>query len=304
MMSRIPLLTGILIAQLALVGLILLGGNDEPSSVTLLDFDASDVTSLTIEDGDGNTVDLFRSDAGWRLGELPADASKIAGVIESLAGGSAGWPVATSEDSQSRFEVTADAFQRRVRFGGASGELAVLYIGSSPGFRRVHARRDGEDAVFSIDFAVHELTADRGDWLNRYLFSAEGITRVVLPSGEALAADGEGGWSIDGRVVDGEAAGDFVDRVARLSVLGFAGDMPDEGLGEPQILSVEDALGSHTLSFRFHETDDEYVLTSDRFPGRFTVASYLAEQILIPADALEPAAETGEEAVAAPDENG
>ena len=222
MMSRIPLLTGLLAVQLLLIGFLLLRGGSEPTATALLDFEADDVMSISIEDGDGNRVALDRTDAGWRLGEVPADADKVTGVIESLAGGAAGWPVATSEDSQARFEVTAEAFQRRVRFDGASGELATLYIGSSPGFRRVHARRDGEDAVFSIDFAVHELPADRDDWLNTQLLRTEGISRVVFPDGQVLALDDGGIWSLDGGAVDESATEEFVNRIARLSVLGFA----------------------------------------------------------------------------------
>jgi hypothetical protein len=197
------------------------------------------------------------------------------------------WPVATSESSQARFEVTADAFQRRVNFGGISGELAVLYIGSSPGFRRVHARRDGADAVYSIDFGVHELPADRSEWLNKQLFRTEGISRVVLPQGEVLMMDDQGVWTLDGRATDAAVTGEYVDRIARLAVLGFADDAALDDLGDPQVLSVEDEQGSHALTFRFDEAEDQYVLTSDRMPGEYTVASYIVEQVLISADELE-----------------
>ena len=57
------------------------------------------------------------------------------------------------------------------------------------------------------------------------------------------------------------------------------------------MLSVEDELGSHRLSFRFDEAADEYVLTSDREDGPFRVASYIVEQILVSAEELEPGAD-------------
>jgi len=293
MMNRIPLLAGLLVVQLILIGLVLLSGDERPAASTLLDFEAADVMALEIEDDEGNRISLERTDAGWRINEIPADAQRIADAIETLAGGNAGWPVATSEGSQARFEVTADAFQRRVRFDGASGELAVLYIGTSPGFRRVHARKDGDDAVFSVDFGVHELPMDPGDWLDKQLFNSDGITRVRFPEGAELVSGADGVWTLDGQAVDEAATADYVDRIQRLSVLGFFESDGDEGLEDPVVLQVRDDQGEHQLTFSFDSENDQYVLKSDRHPGEFTVASYLAEQILAPAADLLPA-EDGE----------
>jgi hypothetical protein len=96
---------------------------------------------------------------------------------------------------------------------------------------------------------------------------------------------------LDGQAADEAAAADYVDRIERLSVLGFAGPVAEDQLGEPVSLEVEDARGTHRLSFRFDEDSDEYVLRSDRLPGEFTVASYIVEQILIPATELLPSDE-------------
>jgi hypothetical protein len=306
MMSRIPLLAGLLVVQLVLIALMWSGGDSQPTASRLLDFEESAVTALSIEDAEGDAVNLVRADEGWLIDGVPADAGKVTGVIEALAGGSAGWPVATSESSQSRFEVTADAFQRRIRFEGASGELALLYIGTSPGFRRVHARAEGEDGVFSIDFGLHEVPTDPDDWLNKQLFRTEAITRVAFPEGQVLAAGEDGAWTLDGQAADQAAARDYVDRIERLSVLGFAGQAAEDQLGEPVVLEVEDTRGTHGLTFRFDEASDEYVLMSDRLPGEFTVASYIVEQILVPAAELLPSdeAEVPEEGPSATAEDG
>ena len=179
----------------------------------------------------------------------------------------------------------------------------MLYIGTSPGFRRVHARTEGDDAVFSIDFGIHELPVDEDDWLNQQLFRTEEISSVVFPDGQTLTMNGEGTWTLDGQPVDATATDEYVGRIARLSVLGFADLSARESLGEPQAISVEDGQGRYTLSFRFDEAEDEYVLTSDRIEGTFTVASYIAEQILVPADELKAGASetdaTGADASAA-----
>jgi hypothetical protein len=290
MIARIPLLTGLLIVQLVLLAVLLLGGDEDRGTAKLLDFEPAQVNALTFEDADGKTVSLRMVDGDWRIGELPADADRIGEVIESLVGGSASWPVATSESSQARFEVAEDAFQRRVRFAGESGELATLYLGSSPGFRRIHAREADADAIFSIDFAVHQLPVDGSDWLDKQLLQTESISRVTFPDGAVLAGNDESGWILDGQAADPEAASRFVERIEGLSVLGLHEASADTVLGEPVTIAVQDDEGSHELSFRFNEAVDEYVLTSDRLPGEFTVASYIVEQILVPTAELLPEA--------------
>lgn len=301
MNQRISWLAVLLVVQLLLVGLLSLGTDDEQSARQLLDIEANAVTRLQIADAEGNSVELNRGESGWLLGEVPADAGKITDTIETLVSGSASWPVATSVSSQERFEVTADSFQRRVSFGRGDEPLAVLYLGTSPGFRRVHARRDGEDAVYSIDYVLSDLPATRSDWLDKNLFQTDEIASVTLPSGQVLTRNESGDWFVDGEAADPAAMGRYLNRITDLSVLGFFEPAPAEEavvLGEAAVLQVEDGQGSHSLSFSFNEADDEYVLTSDRVPGQFIVASYIVEQILI--DAMELVAESESESESEP----
>lgn len=289
MIARIPLLSGLLVVQLVILAVLLFSGDDEDSAAALLDFDAAEVTGLRIEDDEGSVVSLTSVDGAWRLGGLPAAGDKVREVIEALTGGSANWPVATSESSQARFEVAADAFQRRIDFTGAAGELATLYLGSSPGFRRIHAREADADAIFSIDFGVHQLPMSDSDWLDKQLLQVETIASVTFPDGAVLSGDDEAGWTLNGEPADLEAATRYVDRLEGLSVLGLHETGADEQLGEPVSITLEDNEGAHALTFRFNEAADEYVLESDRLPGAFTVASYIVEQILVSPDELLPA---------------
>lgn len=303
MNSRIGLLLGLLIVQIALVGVAFFGAGRDEGGEPFLDVDPAQVTGLTIRGGDDDAVVLARSSDGWRLGELPADGTKITDVIGKLTGGSAIWPVATSADSQGRFEVTEDKHQRRIDFESEAGPLATVYLGTSPGYRRIHARREGSDATYSIDFAVHELPTDADEWLDKQLLATEGVRRVELPGGQVLAREGsDGGWTLDGSAAEQEAAQRLAERIERLSVLGRYESAPGATLGEAKTVLLEDDGGAHRLTFRFNEPADEYVLTTDRYPGEFTVASYVAEQILAePADLL-PEPNTDEQAAEVPAE--
>lgn len=299
MNSRIGLLAALLAVQLVLVGIALFAGGRDEAGDAFLGLDPEAVTGLSISGDEADGVVLARTTEGWRVGELPADSDKITDVIDKLTGGTPSWPVATSEDSRTRFEVTAEKHQRRVDFEGEDGVLATVYLGTSPGYRRVHARRDGDDEVYSIDFAVHELPADTDDWLDRRLLASTGIRRVELPGGRVLAQAGDDtGWTLDGAVTDPEATRRYLERIERLAVLGRFEPDESSAPGEAQLVLVDSADGSQRLTFRFNEAEDEYVLTSDRYPGEFTVASYVAEQILADPDDLLPKPEASDPAAA------
>ena len=313
MNKRLSLLVGILLVQLLLIGLVNLTRGAGDSSALFLDIDESAVNGLTISDAEGLTVSLERTDAGWRLdGGLPADSAKVVAVIESLAAQSASWPVATSDNSQNRFEVTEGLHQRRLRLSADDETLADVFLGTSPGFRRVHAREAATDSIFSIDFAVHEVPTTRGDWLNKSLLQTEEVSAVVFPAGEVLSRHEDGSdWLLDGSATDAEAVAGLIEHIERLTVLGFydqteelkapdlLADLEEQLIADelktldkaPATLTVEDAQGRYQLTFRHDEVEDEYVLSTDRFEGQFRVASYIVEQLLVDVVDLKPAVE-------------
>ena len=319
MSGRIGLLGGLLAAQAVIVaGLLLASGVGSDAGVSqLLSFDPANVTKLGVS-GEEGAVQLVRDGKDWRLVHeseqdepdgLPADGGKVSELLADLSDLDASWPVATSEDSAERFEVTEDSHQRRLIIEDEDGPVADLLLGTSPGYRRVHARVSGASEVYSIDFSNFEAPTDAGQWLDKALLAAQGeVSRVVLEDAWRLERpDGE--WQIDGAPADAEAANDLVRRFTGLRVLG----MPDEGddadgdgdaASRPAgVFLVTDEEGEHRLTL-FHEAEeDDYSLMSDRVPGRFEVATYIAEQMLAdPADlqskdgVAEDAAETAAEA--------
>ncbi len=308
MNGRLPLLAALLIVQLLIIAAVVLVGEESGDAALLLELEPEAVTGLEIEDGEGATVMAVRADGGWTVDGLPADGDKLLDAIEALGAGRAAWPVATSAGARERFEVEDDAFQRRVQLTLAEADPVTLYLGTSPGFRRVHARREGEDAIYSIDFGVHQLPTDLDDWLDKGLLQSSGLEGIVFDDGRRLQLDAEGAWRLDDAATDAEAVMGFVERIEGLTVLGrheepiggnggeTAEDAGEAGTASvPAIasgsLSLETAAGSQRLDFRFNADADEYVVTSDRHPGAYRVASYLVEQMLIaPEELLAPLA--------------
>ena len=295
MNTRLGLLGGLLAVQALIVAGLLLAGSAGRGEAAegLLPFEPAQAVSLAIATQD-EEVALSRGDDGWELdGGLPADDSKVGEVLEKLAGASAAWPVATSAATAERFEVTEDSFQRRLTIAREDGGTATLFLGSSPGYRRVHARAAGADEVYSIDFSNYEAPADAGQWLDRTLLRPGGTVAAVNRDGVWSLARGEDGdWLVDGAVAVQEAADELIGRFENLNVLGIAGDGGEPGGS----FSVRDDTGEYRLDFFFEEEEDDYSVASSRVEGRFEIATYIAEQMLIEAADLLPEEDAPEDA--------
>lgn len=304
MSGKIGLLGGLLAAQVVIIaGLLLASGvGSDAGAPHLLSFDPANVTKLEVS-GEEDAVQLVRDGEDWRLADgvldgLPADGGKVSELLSDLSDLDAPWPVATSDDSAERFEVTEGNHQRRLVIEDADGPVADVLLGTSPGYRRVHARVSGESEVYSIDFSNYEAPTDADQWLDKALLAAKGeVSSVVLEDAWQLARQ-DAEWRIDGAPADAEAASDLVRRFTGLRVLGTSEEQEDaagdaDAAGEPAgVFVVTDEDGEHRLTL-FHEAEeDDYSLTSDRVAGRFEVAAYIAEQMLAdPADLQADAAE-------------
>ena len=265
-----------------------------------LSFDAAAVDAVTVANAEGS-VRLAKSEDAWQLPDgLPADAAKVVAAVEKLADAAGGWPVAHSAATAERFEVTEDNHQRHVVLAGGDETLADIYLGTSPGYRKVHARRADDDAIYAIAFANYEAGVAASDWLDKSLLQPEGdvagLRRTdAAPGGAfALAKDDDGDWSADGADLDAGKVATLAGRFTGLTVL----DISDAALPqEPYAaFALDDDEGELVLSlYRLREqpetpasADDEaeeeepsydYVATSNRVPGAFEISSYVAEQM-------------------------
>lgn len=303
---RISTLAVILAAQLVIIAALTIwrseGGSEQGGP--LLSFDRDSVDAIVVADADGS-VRLERGADGWQIAgdlALPADDAKVTGVLDKLAGAEAPWPVATTESSVKRFEVAKDHFQRHIELFAGDAVVADLYLGTSPGFRKVHARRADDDAVYAITFANYEAPTKVDEWLDRDLLKPHGAIESVslVVGGEApswsLERAGEG-WQLAAlpadRITNQEAARGAVDKVRNLRVLGVS-DRSLEGLEPAFAVRLHDTDGEETLTFYQPEPDSEFLVTSSRRKGVFRAAEYAAESVRVePAEliALAPAAE-------------
>ncbi|MEJ2530607.1 MAG: DUF4340 domain-containing protein [Halioglobus sp.] len=282
-------LTLLLVLQLALAtGLVLTrgaadgGGTPQP----LLPVAASAVDRMVISDGESQAT-VLRQDGGWFLpdAKLPASARKVNDILARLGETVTEWPVATTESSQARFAVTEAGFQRRVQLFRGDEQVAELYLGTSPGFRKVHLRRAGEDAVYAVNLNTFDLPASEDAWLDQSLLAVAEPTRIVGPD-YTLTESEDGVWTLaDGEATKGTAmapldddrARQLVSALANLRVQSLASGDPAAAQGQAVTIEVETADGSYRYDF-YRDDESYYVRRNDRAPV-FTLSQYDYDRI-------------------------
>lgn len=283
MNGRLGLLAAVLLAQLVLVAVFVLNDRgDDGTSTKLLDFDPSAVDRVVIAD-QTESVELERKDGKWLIGTVPVDAAKADKLVNDFANFASPWPVSTTASSTERFEVTSTKFQRHLTFKKGEEVVGDVWLGTSPGFQRVHARREGSDSVYSVAFSNFQAPVKAEEWLDKALLAADGaVQSVVSPAGFKLEK-GKEGWLVDGVAANQDKATSFAERFENLRVLGVA----DAGAGTDKgTFTVVDGKGEYTLQLKQGPGENEYALSSSRGVGSYKLAAYLAEQMLEGSDEL------------------
>ncbi|KAA6183328.1 DUF4340 domain-containing protein [Thiohalocapsa marina] len=256
---RAPLVLGLLVVlalQLVLALFLSRGASMAPAAtdITLLSFEPEQIATIRIDAGEGDaSVTLTRGEAGWvlpELGDFPASGTRIDQLLDSLAALRRPLPVATSAAARTRFRVADDDFERRLTLRGKDGDIRTLIVGDSPGFRRLFARLDGEDAIYDLRLALFDLSAEADDWVSRdqLRLDRERITRVAGPDW-TLRRDEAGNWQLQDQVKPPAEAvvGDLLTTLSALSYRGVLGleEQPAHGLETPLLtLDIELADGS------------------------------------------------------------
>ncbi len=324
MEKSIKLLTALLVLQmLAAVGLGLTDRGLSAGSQTgpLLEVDGEKVDRITLEGPDGAKVVLANKDGRWQLpdaGGFPADGDRVRRLIDRLSGLQAGTPVATSDEARRRFKVGEEAFERRITLARGDQTLATLYLGSSPGMKRIHARTGDQEAIHVVELAAYQVPVSADDWRDKALLS--------LPSSEIAAieidglrieragkagdeqsegTDEEPAWTAsplpEGKRLKVEAADKLVRRLADLrfeKVLGKE-PKPEYGLEQPLLELEVTRKEGETIRYRLGKAPEKeaYTLKVSSRPEYFRLASFVAKPLIEAAarEALLAPAVTGAE---------
>jgi hypothetical protein len=272
---------------------------EEDAREALFSFAPDSVDRLVISDSE-HTVLVARGDDGWRLPEyhnLSVDESRLTRAITDLPALPRGWPVANTAGAAERFEVAEDAFQRKVAYFDGESALGTLYLGTSPGFRKVHVRIPESDSIYAVNYNSFDLPATPAEWLDKTLLQVRDIQAVtgldysLRRDGETWLGDGEQPPAAD--VVEDLVNGLRSLRVTRAADITTASVL--EEMAAPPTLTVE--ADGESYEFRLFEIEEDYYIQRLDIPVYFSLSAFDYDRLNdVNADALYPADEAEEKA--------
>lgn len=243
----------------------------------LLGFSTSDVDRLVIHDANGHAT-LKKSGTEWLLPDfknLPVDSKKMDELMGKLQGTKLTWPVTKTSSSHERFEVSANKFQRRVEFYQGDKKQGELFLGSSPGFKKIHIRRDGDDEVYAVELTSFEFSATDKEWFNKELLAAKNPTLI---NGKDYILQKQGDtWSLENDTVtelDTAKVAELVNAFADFSVQDLATAKPE---GEVTSIKVKNDAGER--HYEFTKAGDTYYVKRNDKEWYFRVSQYEFDRI-------------------------
>lgn len=201
----------LLILQIVLAVTLHMGSRGYETSAPdslFLEIRADEIDSLSVTDGDGKTLVIEKKNDVWVLPSAfgaPADGLQVAALLEKLTGLKQGFSVATSTGAATRFRVAEDSFERRVTLGSSGVDVAQIYIGTSPAFRQVHARKSGRDEITVIGLNTFELETAVDKWLDKTIAKRDEKDLTAISMKDiSLIRDGDA-WQLE-NLNEGELA--------------------------------------------------------------------------------------------------
>lgn len=271
-------LAGLLLIQIAVIAGMLWDKqqlSEKNQTHNLVSIEHNQVDQLVIADADKNTVTLIKSADNWQLpalDNLPADESKLENLLLKIQALKAGWPAATTSASQQRFEVSEDKFQRRMQLFQNKTQVDELYVGTSPGFRKVHVRKATDNEIYAVALNTFDLPAKATDWLDKALLSISGIENIKA-SGYQLSKK-ENKWALkqtdvtnsSEQPIDPEKADKLINALANLKF---------ESIVDKTATTPE----TKTLSLKIANANDEWTLNLTQAGDHYTAERSDRKQI-------------------------
>ncbi len=278
-------LIGLLFLQL-IVALAMLwseqSSNSSPEAVSFVAATKSDINKVTIIDGD-MSVELTKNDDGWYLPNwygVPVDANKLSVALNKLIELQSTWPVTTTSNSHDRFKVTEENHQRRLILYSDDKKVGDVFLGTSPGFRKVHIRDADQDAVYAVELNTYDFPSESKQWLDKSLLAVNNVESFEIDSAtitkeqedwvlrspdlEGLLEENElkAQTTNNGIKLDKEKVDKLLKRIEKLSVISVAENSEELDFEKSIQLKVS---AEQDFTFSFLEQDGKhYVKRNDK----------------------------------------
>ena len=259
----------VLLIQAGIVAVVYWSGEDSSHQAVaqaLVPFDIDSIDEVQIVDQYDNETVLQKAGDHWilpTLASLPANPDMVQKLVQGISAQNI-WPIAHSTVARQRFQVADYHFQRSLTLSRAGKQLGTIYLGTSPGFRKVHARNSDQQAIYSISFNTFDAPAVRGTWLEPKLLQ---IRAPVSITADSYSLNREGGnWlAATGRAPDERELQALLTALRTLQIDGVASNDRQRDLSEAEadlILQVRGLAGETTLEL-FTLEQEHFILSSE-----------------------------------------
>ncbi|MBN1315387.1 MAG: DUF4340 domain-containing protein [Anaerolineales bacterium] len=270
------------------------GGED---TLILGEIGIDDIQGLTIEDADGNQIELLKSGGNWVLpksADFIAKQETVTDFLDKLVLINTGRLVTRTDSSHKRLQVSEEDFVRKIKVETSSGETKTLYVGSSPSYGAVHVRLAGQNETYlTSEITSWETNATVSSWIDTgYLrLEKDDVVGITLQNGSGelvFTKDSEGNWSMEGLGEDGELntsnVSSLATRVTTVNMLKPLGTVEEDyyHIDEPQaVVQIQTADKTITLKvgIKFSE-DNSYVVKSSESPYYVLVNEYSVQDLV------------------------
>lgn len=297
-MNRIShLLTLALAAQLLLVAALFWpreNPGESDAHTALIALEPAEIDRIVVSSGDDSLL-LRRDGARWTMPDyhqLPVQQSRLDRVLLDLPAMLRGWPVASSATATERFEVAPGNFQRRLEYYSGEDSRGALFIGTSPGFRKVHVSPADDESVYAVEFNTFEVPLAPGEWLDKSLLRLDGV-QSITGLDYAITRTGESWSGNAGRAPNAELVDDLVNGLSSLRVTAAAdiatASMLEETAAPPSLVVEADG---QRYEYRLYEIRDAYYIKRSDIPVYFSLGAFDYDRLSdVSAATLYPPAE-------------
>lgn len=258
-------------------------GPDFAKPPPLLPFGLQQIDTVYVGDEFDNETVLTRVGERWSLPELehlPASKDMVNQLLNALASDDGAWPLADSVSARQRFRVAAYHYRRRIELRGSGEELAVVFLGTSPGFRKIYARNAEQDGIFSLRFNAQAAPGRDGQWLDKNLLRVRTPLRINADM-YSLERRGEQWVSGMGLKPDSLELAALLDTLRNLQIDGLASaDMQrDLSVAEADlILQITSLAGD--IKLELFEMEGEHYIHSSEYPLFFAISAYEYDRLV------------------------
>jgi hypothetical protein len=200
-------------------------------------------------------------------------------LLKAIEGDAWDWPVARTSAASQRFQVADYYYQRRITLLGDDEVLGRIYLGTSPGFRKVHARNGERDEIYSIAFNIFDAPAISSAWVEPDLLQVRAPLRIDADSYSVRFENGQ--WrSGTGATPDPGELQALITALRNLQVDGVAAyDMQRElSLAEATLeLTIHSLTGETRLELFLQ--DNQHYIHSSEYSLFFKIGAYHYDQL-------------------------